>query len=47
MVSNTTEELRARYDYGRDNIVSPCAQQPISDTDKNALVQESLRLRQE
>ena len=37
MVSNTTEELRTRYDYGRDNIVSPCAQQPISDTDKKRL----------
>lgn len=45
MVSNTTEELRARYDYGRDNIVSPCAQQPISDTEKKRLSARKLTVK--
>ena len=45
MVSNTTEELRARYDYGRDNIVSPCAQRPISDTDKKRLSARKLTVK--
>ena len=45
MVSNTTEELRARYDYGRDNIVSPCAQQLISDTDKKRLSARKLKVK--
>lgn len=44
-VSNTTEELRTKYDYGRDSIVSPCAQQPISNTDKKRLSARKLTIK--
>ena len=30
-VENSTKELRSRYNYGRDPIVGPCADQPLGD----------------
>ena len=30
-VENSTKELRNRYNYGRDPIVGPCAEQPLGD----------------